>query len=35
MTIPTEIAQMLGIRAGDMVEFASANGDVIIRKPKK
>jgi len=34
LTIPPEIAQMLKIKEGDAVEFASTNGDVVIRKPK-
>jgi len=32
LTIPPEIAQLLGVREGDGIEFASTNGDVIIRK---
>jgi len=34
LTIPPEIAQMLKIREGDQVEFASNNGDVVVRKTK-
>jgi AbrB family looped-hinge helix DNA binding protein len=35
LTIPPEIAQILGIDAGDPVEFSTSNGDVIIRRAKK
>ena len=35
LTIPPEIAQILGIRAGDLIEYSSTNGDVIIRKARK
>ena len=32
LTIPPEIAEMLGIKEGDEVEFSTTNGDVIIKK---
>jgi AbrB family looped-hinge helix DNA binding protein len=34
LTLPPEIAETLEIKAGDIVEFAATNGDIIIRKAK-
>lgn len=34
LTIPPEIADMLKVSEGDAIEFASSNGDIIIRKAK-
>ena len=35
MTVPSEIAEILKIKAGDEVEFAATNGDIVIRKAGK
>jgi len=35
LTIPPEIAEILSVKAGDEVEFAATNGDVVIRKAKR
>jgi antitoxin component of MazEF toxin-antitoxin module len=34
LTIPPEIAGMLKAGEGDVIEFASSNGDILIRKAK-
>jgi len=35
LTIPPEIAEILKVEAGDEIEFAMTDGDVIIRKAKR
>jgi AbrB family looped-hinge helix DNA binding protein len=35
LTIPGEIARLLAAKEGDEIEFATTNGDVIIRRAKK
>jgi antitoxin component of MazEF toxin-antitoxin module len=35
LTIPPEIAEILKVDAGDQIEFAMTDGDVIIRKAKR
>jgi AbrB family looped-hinge helix DNA binding protein len=35
VAIPMEIVELLDLRQGDSIEFASTNGDIIIRKAKK
>jgi len=32
VTIPTEILEALRLKAGDTLEFAATNGDILIRK---
>ena len=32
VTIPTEILETLRLKAGDTLEFAATNGDILIRK---
>lgn len=34
LTVPPEIAEMLRVKEGDEIEFASTNGDVVIRKAR-
>lgn len=34
LTIPPEIADILKAREGDQIEFATTNGDVLIKKAK-
>jgi hypothetical protein len=34
LTVPPEVADLLKANEGDMIEFATKNGDVIIRKAK-
>lgn len=34
LTIPPEIADILKVKEGDVVEYAATNGDVVIRKAR-
>ena len=34
LTIPPEVAQFLGVKDGDQVEFDTNDSDVVIRKAK-
>ncbi len=34
LTVPPEIAEILRVKEGDEIEFASTNGDVVIRNAK-
>jgi antitoxin component of MazEF toxin-antitoxin module len=35
LTIPPEIAEILKVNAGDQMEFAMTDGDVIVRRAKR
>jgi putative addiction module antidote len=34
VTLPTEICEPLHLKAGDTLEFAATNGEIVIRKAK-
>jgi len=34
LTLPTEVAELMRVKEGDIVEFLTTNGDVVIRKSK-